>query len=79
MEETLMSIDRWKERVRKLLNYRKELSNAIWNNMGGPRDYHNKWSKLERERQIPYDIIYMGNLKRNINELTTKQTPRHGE
>ena len=35
--------------------------------------------KSERERQIPYDIIYMGNLKCNINELTTKQTHRHGE
>ena len=42
--------------------------------MGGPRDYHTKWSKLERERQIPDDIIYMGNLKHNPNELTTKQS-----
>ena len=47
--------------------------------MGGPRDYHTKWSKLERERQIPDDIIYMGNLKHNPNELTTKQSQRHGE
>ena len=47
--------------------------------MDGPRDYHTKWSKLERARQIPYDIIYMGNLKGNIHELTAKQTHRHGE
>ena len=38
--------------------------------MDGPRDYHTKWSKLERERQIPYDIIYMGNLKCVTNEAT---------
>ena len=31
--------------------------------MHGPRDYHTKSSKSERERQIPYDITYMWNLK----------------
>ena len=38
----------------------KEGNIAICNNMDGPRDYHTKWSKSERERQIPYDIIYSG-------------------
>ena len=28
-----------------LLNHKKELNNAIWSNMDGPRDYHTKWSK----------------------------------
>ena len=37
-------------------------------NTDGPRDYHLKWSKSERERQIPYDIIYMWNLKYGPNE-----------
>ena len=40
--------------------------------MGGPRDYHTKWSKSDRERQISYvitymisyDITYMWNLKK---------------
>ena len=32
--------------------------------MDGPGDYHTKWSKLDRERQIPYDIAYMWNLKK---------------
>ena len=32
-------------------------------------DYHTKWSKLERERQIPYDITYMWNLKYDTNEF----------
>ena len=31
--------------------------------MDGPRDYHTKWSKLHRERQISYDITYMWKLK----------------
>ena len=33
------------------------------------RDYHNKWNKSERERQIVYDIVtYMCNLKCETNE-----------
>ena len=36
--------------------------------MDGPRDYHTKWSKSDRERQI-YDITYMWNLKYDTNEL----------
>ena len=41
--------------------------------MSGPRDYHTKWSKAERERQISYDITYMWNLKKNdINEFIYK-------
>ena len=32
--------------------------------MDGPRDYHTKWSKSDRERQISYDIAYMWNLKK---------------
>ena len=44
-------------------------------------DYYTKRSKSERERQIPYDITYMQNLKYDTNELSTKQkqTHRHRE
>ena len=42
----------------------KEWNYAICSNMGGPRDYHTKWSKSDRERQISYDITYMWNLKK---------------
>ena len=46
--------------------------------MDGPRDYHTKWSKSERKRQISYDITYMWDLKKwykwiylqNRNKLT---------
>ena len=51
---------------------KKELNNAICNNIDATRDYHTKWSKSERERQIPHDITYMWNLKYDTNELIYK-------
>ena len=42
-------------------------NNPICSYMDGPRHYHTKWNKLER--QIPYDITYMWNLKYDRNEL----------
>ena len=52
-----------------LLNHGKELNNAICSNMNGSEEYI-KWSKSERQRQIPYDITYMWNLKYDTNEST---------
>ena len=77
------STDEWKEDVVHiyngiLLSHKKEWNNTICSNMDGPRDYHTKWSKSDRERQILYDITYMWNLKKwhkwtylqNRNRLT---------
>ena len=71
-----MSTDRWmdKEDVVHiyngiLLSHKKEWNNAICSNIGGPRDYHTKWSKSEKERQIPYNIADMWNLKYDTKEL----------
>ena len=36
--------------------------------MDATRDYHTKWIKSERERQIPYDIAHMWNVKYGTNE-----------
>ena len=47
---------------------KKEWNNVICSNMDATRDYHAKWSKSEREKQIPNDITYMWNLKCGINE-----------
>ena len=48
--------------------------------MDGTRDYHTKWSKSEKKRQIPYNITYMWNLKYNTNELMYEtKTHRHRE
>ena len=55
-----------------LLSHKKEWNNAICSNMDGPRDYHTKRSKSDRERQISYDITYKWNLKSNTNELLYK-------
>ena len=50
----------------------KGLNTAIHSNMDRHRDHHTKWSKSERERQIPYDVTYMLNLKYDTNELIYK-------
>ena len=36
--------------------------------MDATRDYHSKWSKSQRERQIPYDVIYMWSPKYSTKE-----------
>ena len=41
---------------------RKEQNNAICSNMDRTKDYHTKWSKSDRKRQISYDIAYRWNL-----------------
>ena len=41
---------------------------AICDNMVGPREYHAKWNKSGRERQILYDFTYMSNLKNKANK-----------
>ena len=40
--------------------------------MDGPRDYHTKCNESDRERQIPYDINYMWNLKYGTDEPNCK-------
>ena len=53
--------------------------NEIRSNMDGCSDYHARWSKPGRRRQIPYDIAYVLNPKKkktkwiyiqNKNKLT---------
>ena len=35
-----------------LLSHKKEQNNAICSNMGGPRDYHTKWSQTEKDKYM---------------------------
>ena len=56
---------------------KKEWNNTICSSMDGPRDYHTKWSKSERERQIPYDITYMWSKKMIQMNLFMKQKQTH--
>ena len=46
--------------------------------MDESRAYHTYQSESERERQIPYDITYIWNLKYNTNEprCETEADPR---
>ena len=53
----------------RLLIHKKEWNNDICSNMDRPRDYHAKWTKKDRERQISYDITHMWDLKYDTNEL----------
>ena len=56
-----------------LLSHKKEWHITVCGNVDGPKDYHTKWSKSDRETEISYDISYMWNLKRNDTiELTFK-------
>ena len=47
-----------------LLSHKKEWNNAICSNMNGFGGHYAKENKSDRERQIPYDIAYMWNLKK---------------
>ena len=74
-KEDVVHIQNW-----ILLSHKKEQNNAICSNMDRPKDYHTEWSKLDRERQIPYDIVYMWSLKKMIQMnlfKKWKQTHRH--
>ena len=51
-----------------LFSHKKEQNNVICSKLLGTRDSNTKQSKSERERQIPYDIIYIWNLIYSTNE-----------
>ena len=55
-------------------SYLSEKKEIIW--MDAAKGFHIKWSKSERERQIPYDITYMWDLKDNTNEPVCETVSR---
>ena len=78
-----MAIVKWMEKKRGapyngiLFSHEKEQKNSIWSNMDGPRDYHTKWNKSDRERQMSNDSTYMWNLKKwyKLNSKTEINSP----
>ena len=43
--------------------------------MDGPRDYHTKWNKSDRERKLPCKSAYfMWNLKKNYTNIYKTET-----
>ena len=64
-----------------LLSHKKEGNNTVYSNKDGPRDYHGKWSKSDRETQISYDITYMWSQKVNryrLTDIENKQSYQRG-
>ena len=69
-------MDRWMDKEDVAYIYTMEYYSVIkknemmpcCSNMDEPRNYHTKWTKSEREIQIPYDITYMWNLKYDTSQ-----------
>ena len=57
---------------RKLLSHKKEQILTICDNMDETKRYYAKWNNSDREKQIPYDFTYLGNIKNKINEKQTE-------
>ena len=56
-----------------LFSHGNNWNNAVCSNIDGPRDYHTKWNKSDREGQISYDISHKWKLeKKDTNELIYK-------
>ena len=51
-----------------LFGHKKEWNFTICNNMDESRGYYIKWSKSNRERQIPHDFTHMRTLKNEIDK-----------
>ena len=52
-----------------LLSHKEEWNNAICSNVDGPRDYHTKWSKSDRERQTSWYRIYVEPKKKKKKKI----------
>ena len=60
-------IKMWYTFIGILFGHKKEWTNVICSNMDGPRDYHSKWSKSDREWQIPMTSLTCG--MENITQM----------
>jgi len=86
METTLMLLDEWIKMMWSIyiIEYyltlkKNEIMPANCSHMDATRNSHTKWSTSERERQIPYDITYIWNLKYGTDEPIYKnRLKRHG-
>ena len=54
-----------------ILAIKKEWNDAICSNLDEPRDYHTKWRKSDRERQISYHLC-VESLKNDTNKFIYK-------
>ena len=49
--------------------------NAICSNTDGSRDYHTKWSKPDRKRQILYDTTYIIKKRYKVTNVQNRNRP----
>ena len=52
---------------------KKEWGLAICNSMDGAREYNAEWNKSVRERQVPFDLTHVWNLRNKTNEQRKKE------
>ena len=57
----------------------KKKEKCICSSMDGCRECHTEWSQSDREGEIPYDISYMWNLKRNDTHELSYKTERDSQ
>jgi len=65
-----------------LFSHKKGWNNATCSSVDGPRHYHTKWSKTEKDKhRMVLCICWFLKIKRDTNKLTykTKQTKKHGK
>ena len=69
-----LSVDKWNAQKAIvhltngiLLSHKEEGNLTFCDSMDGPGEYYGKWNKPVRERQVPYNFIYIRKLKKKIN------------
>ena len=65
-----------------LHSHKKEWNHAICNNMDGPRDYHTKWSKLDKDKITLYHLYVESKKiiqKTKMNCIQNKNRPMNIE
>ena len=72
-------IKKWHKYIRWIHTcHKKQRNNAVCRNKDAASNYHTKWGKSKRERQILYDITHMCNLKYYTMEPTMKDKQNQG-
>ena len=62
-----------KKKIRDMAEQCSIVCLTAYGNVDGPGGHYAKWNKSDRERQIPYDFIYMWNLKSKASEQIKKR------
>ena len=61
-------IDKYNAHIQRNTSRKEEWHLATCDNTGGLREYHAKWNKSDRKKQMMYDFTYMWDLKHKTSE-----------